>query len=189
MLTCPHCRKPIQEDSEVCPHPDCQFSLAGIHSILSPLPYLNKGLTDTLGLLEEKKKNEIHKAVASFGDNHAPCNLHITIKEFDPNFNLSVQLFWLFNKAGFSSIEARVAANQDILVGLDPNRGRIGMMVGYGLEPFVSEKAMNNLLAQAQPLLESNQFEEALLQITKNLPILLKACAQSANTTLGLVMD
>lgn len=184
MLTCPFCRKPVNEDDSACEA--CALSVEGANALLSPVPLLNRGLTDTTETLSEKEKKSLKKAIASFERAFPESHLNVVLRHFEPKFNLSTNLFWLFNSTGLSADEACLEANQDILLGLDPNNGRLGLMVGYGLEPYVPGEAITSLLQTAQPALEEGKTSEALHLLIRKLATLLSNSAQAARETLGI---
>jgi len=186
MLTCPNCQTRIQENSSSCPSPNCLLSLQAVNSVIGPVPLLKNGLNDSGGLLNQKQWKSINAAVERFNKNMEPTRINIIIQNFDLRFNLATQLFWLFNASALSSNESRLGENHDILLGLDPQNGRVGLMIGYGLEPFVPKNALDEILKQAHPQLEAAQHPEAILQIIKQLTILIRNCSAVAKEALGL---
>lgn len=186
MITCPACQAPLQENSPACPSPNCQLSLERVDRALGPVPQISPGLSDTVSLLSSKKKKSINAAIHAFERDLSPYYLHVVIRNFDPKYNLSLQLFWLFNKAGLSPVEHKLADNYDLMLGLDPVGNRLGLMIGYGLEPFISKETISTLLEEAAPSLEKNNPEEAILTALKSLRTLLQTASNSAKTTLGL---
>lgn len=160
--------------------------MEGATALLGPVPLLNRGLTDTTETLSEKKKKAIKAAIAEFERTFSQSNLNIVLRHLDPKFNLSTHLFWLFNTAGLSPTESKFEKNQDLLLALDPAIGRLGLMVGYGLEPYLESKAIAELLESARPQLEAGQAAEAILDLVKKLKVLLTEASQAAHQTLGL---
>lgn len=183
MLTCPYCQKPVLEDSPSCPA--CSLSLQGANALLGPVPLLNRGLTDTTETLSDREKRSLKRAIAQLERTFPQSHLNIVLRHLEPKFNLSTHLFWLFNTAGLSPQEAKNEQNQDILLGLDPSNGRIGLMVGYGLEPFVPSEAITQLLECARTELEEGQFADALQLLVRKLIVLLTNASQQAHKALG----
>ena len=184
MLTCPYCQNPVLENSPSCPK--CSLSIAGATTLLGPIPLLNRGLTDTTETLSEKEKRGIKSAITKFERTFPDSHLNIVLRDFASQFNLSTHLFWLFNTAGLSPQSSQNEANRDILMGLDPSNGRLGLMIGYGLEPFIPKEAIAPLLEVGRPLLEEGKAAEAIHQMTKQLAPLLRKASQEARETLGL---
>lgn len=184
MLTCPYCHKPLTENCPSCPA--CNLSVEGATTLLGPVPLLNIGLTDTTETLSEKQKKSINSAIRHFEHKVPRSRLNIVLRHFDPQYNLSTHLFWLFNTAGLSPTESQFEKNQDLLFALDPSNGRLGLMIGYGLEPFVPQQAITDLLESIRPLLETNNTADAILDLIKKLPAVLSKASQEARETLGL---
>lgn len=184
MLTCPHCQKPLAEDAPSCP--SCSLSLEGVTALLGPVPLLNRGLADTTDTLSRKQQKSIQSAITQFERTFPHSHLNIVVRELDPQFKLSTHLFWLFNTAGLSSSDSQFEKNQDLLLILDPATQRLGLMVGYGLEPFLSSEAITEFLASARPSLEAGQPAEALLGLARLLPRFLTKASAAARQSLGL---
>lgn len=184
MLSCPYCTKPLAEDSPTCPA--CSLSLDAATSLLGPIPLLNRGLTDTTDTLKKRERRAIQSAITRFERRHPGTYLNVVLRPFPTEFNLSTQLFWLFNTAGLSTIESKLEKNHDILIGVDPSFGRMALMVGYGLEPFVSKESVIELLESGKSALEQGQYGEALQKVIRGLHPLLKQAATQAFETLGI---
>ena len=65
----------------------------------------------------------------------------------------------------FCPSEDKGGKNHSILLGLDPTQGRVGIIVGYGLEPFLSRKSLDEVLKKSQPLLGNADYSGAILTI------------------------
>ena len=186
MLTCPHCQTPVREDSPICPAPDCKFSLEGVQPLMGAVPLLNVGLTDLSYTLSDRGKRTLKVAIERFERELMPSNINVVINKFDPRYNLSIQLFWLFNSAGLAPPENRLTNNKDVMIGLDPELGRIGLIVGYGLEPYVSQEAITSVLKNTTPLLSEGEYSEALVQLIEHTKILLNNCSRISKEILGI---
>ena len=184
MLNCPYCQNPVLENSPSCPK--CALSVEGATTLLGPIPLLNRGLTDTTETLSEKEKRNLKSVIVKFERTFSESHLNIVVRDYDAKFNLSTHLFWLFNTAGLSPQSSQNESNQDILLGLDPFNGRLGLMLGYGLEPFVPTDAITALLEESRPLLEEGKAAEAIQQAVKKLTVLLRKTSRHARETLGL---
>lgn len=184
MLTCPYCQHRVQEDSPHCP--SCSLSVKNAASILGPIPLLNPGLTDIVEILSKKQTKQIRSSISTFQSAFPYSQLSIVLHTFDPKFNLSTQLFWLFNSAGLSTEENQLEKNQDVLIGLDPASNRLGLIIGYGLEPYISQNSLSALLELARPDLEEGSPTKALQLVIKKLAALLNNSSQAAKEALGI---
>lgn len=184
MLSCPYCQAQVEEDSPACS--SCSLSVEGATTLLGPVPLLNRGLTDTTETLSNRQTRAIKAEISRFEKSHPQSNLNIVLRDFDPAFNLSTHLFWLFNTAGLSPQDLQNEKNQDVLIGLDPVQGRLGLMIGYGLEPFIPKDAIHSLLELARPQLEEGNPSEALTLVTQKLSTLFNNASRTAREALGI---
>lgn len=183
-MQCPYCRTPLTETSKECP--SCLLSLFTANSLLSPMPRTVKGLTDSIGLLENGSVRKINHALAALGRKFPQVDMHIIFRKFDSKFPIATHLFWLFNHGDFCSDEKKGGKNHAILLGLDPKHGKIGLIVGYGLEPFLPQKALDHTLEKAQPSLAAADYTQAILTVIDALSRLMEGICSGFNDTLGI---
>lgn len=184
MLSCPFCQGELTEQTPQCP--GCDLSLERATKILGPVPLLNQGLTDLVSALSMKEAKNLTKEIQRFQRKFAATQIHIIIRQFQEDCNLATHLFWLFNSAGLSPQEKRNGRNYDVLIGLDPIAGTLGLMVGYGLEPFLKKQDLNAAIESARPLLEEGKLASALKQTIQEIGTTLQRALEEANLALGL---
>jgi uncharacterized membrane protein YgcG len=61
---------------------------------------------------------------------------------------ISEYVFWLANRARFSSASANGGRNFDILLGIDLEARTAALQVGYGLENYLGERDLERALAR-----------------------------------------
>jgi len=166
-MQCPYCQAALTETSEECP--SCQLSLQSTNALLGPMPRLGKGLVDTLGVLERAAGKKITRALGKINQRFPQVEMHVLIGNFNPQYPLSTHLFWFFNQGEFCASNRKGAKNHSILLGLDPRQGRIGLIVGYGLEAFLPQKSLDDALEKAHPLLGENKIATAILTVIDTL--------------------
>ena len=171
----------MEEKSPSCPQ--CSLSLQTCDAILGPVPLLNRGLTDLTESLNKGEAKDLKAVISRFEQAFPSSQLNIVLRDFNIDFNLPTQLFWLFNKSGLSPIDHKGAKNQDFLIGLDPSTGRLALTVGYGLEPFFKTDTIAELLESARPLLEKGKIAVALKQLIGELSQTLPRLAREAQAT------
>ena len=162
-MQCPYCQASLTEASSECP--SCQLSLQSVSALLGPVPRLGKGLIDTLSVIEKGQHKQIIRALDNLSDRFPQVEMHVLITKFDPQYPLSTHLFWLFNQGEFCASDRKDGENHSILLGLDPQQGRIGLIVGYGLEPFLAQKSLDHMLKKAQPSLGNTNPTKAILTV------------------------
>ena len=183
-MQCPYCQTPLKETSEECSY--CSLSLQSANSLLGPVPRLTTGLNDILSVLEKKAQSKATKSLAKLSQRFPQVRMHIIINKFNPNYPLSTHLFWLFNQGALCTSDRKGGKNHTVLLGLDPGQGRSGLIVGYGLEPFLAQKALDHVLEKAQPLLSEGNHSEAILAIIDDLAELMQETCDELEEILDL---
>lgn len=183
-MQCPYCRATLTETSKECP--SCQLSLHSANALLGPVPRFDQGLTDELGSLEKGSDKKIRQALATLTKRFPQVNMHVLIKKLDRQYPIGTHLFWLFNQGGFCPSDRKGGKNHSILLGLDPKQGRIGLIVGYGLEPFLPRKALDHTLEKAQPSLGAADYPRAILTVIHSLDQLMEGICDGLGEALGI---
>ncbi len=183
-MQCPYCRAALIETSKECP--SCQLSLQSANALLGPIPRFAKGLTDTLGVLDKGADKKIRNALTSMTRRFPQVEMHVLLQKFDRQYPIGTHLFWLFNQGGFCASSRKGGKNHSILLGLDPKQGRIGLIVGYGLEPFLPRKALDHTLEKAQPSLGAANLTLAILTVIDSLDELMEGICDGLAETLGV---
>jgi uncharacterized membrane protein YgcG len=73
-----------------------------------------------------------------------------------------------------------------VLLAVDPPKGRAGLMVGYGLEPFLGEEAHDHLVENAEPMWRARRFADGILGVLRGLDRLLTGVIDTLPETFGL---
>lgn len=186
-MQCPYCRTLLTETTKECP--SCLLSLHTANSLLGPLPRTVRGLTDTAGVLDKGADQKINRVLAEIGRKFPQVNIHVMLSVFDPKFPISTHLFWLFNHGEFCATESKGGKNHDLLLGLDAKNGKIGLIVGYGLEPFLPAKALDHTLEKAQPSLAAEDYTQAILTVITALDHLMEGVCSGFKDTLGIDLE
>ena len=183
-MQCPYCRAPLTETSKECP--SCQISLHSANALLGPVPGFGKGLTDELHVIEKGSDKKIRRALETLTKRFPQVDMHVLVKKFDRQYPIGTHLFWLFNQGDFCPSDRKGGKNHSILLGLDPKQGKIGLIVGYGLEPFLPQKALDHTLEKAQPCLGNADYTQAILTVITALDQLMEGICDSLVDTLGI---
>jgi uncharacterized membrane protein YgcG len=139
--------------------------LRSANALLGPVPHLSPGINDKLAILDKRARSKVSKALTTINRRFPQVSMHVVIREFNPDYSISTHLFWLFNQGLFCPSEDKGGKNHSILLGLDTTQGRVGIIVGYGLEPFLSRKSLDEVLKKSQPLLGNADYSGAILTI------------------------
>ena len=150
------------------------------------MPRTIRGLNDSKQVLAKGANKRITTAITALERKFPQVDMHIMVSKFDKKFPLATHLFWLFNQGDFCATNRKGGKNHSILMGLDYQSGKIGLIVGYGLEPFLPTKALDHTLEKAQPSLASGDFTQAILTVIDALDHLMKGVCSGLNDTLGI---
>ncbi len=130
---------------------------------MGPIPALHAGINDEQKLLTKRQLSTVKAALLTFHSDFPQVRFHMVSQPFKTDFPIEAKLFWLINTAAFSSKNTRLGKNFDILFGIDVTTGQAGLVVGYGLESYLTPKTLKSILSLALPHLESDRTDEALL--------------------------
>ncbi len=183
-MQCPYCRAPLAETSLECP--SCQLSLHSVNALLAPMPRYVRGLNDRARVLGKREEKKIKAALSALPRSFPQVELHIAIQTFNPTYPIATHLFWLFNQGEFCASDRKGGKNHAILLGLDPAQGRVGLIVGYGLEPFLPQEVLDAVLDQAEGDLMSGNYARAILTIINALHEVMEEICDGLAETLGI---
>jgi len=138
---CPYCQNPVQENAPECPQ--CGIDGDKLTRIMGPMPVIFGGLSQSGTLLGAREVKGLVKVIDRYQRRFPQSRLHFLLRQFPQEMDFKVVLFWLFNHAGLSSQGSKDGSNRDAVIVIDPSRGKAGLIVGYGLEPLLSQKAMD----------------------------------------------
>ena len=183
-MRCPYCRTRLTETAVECPK--CVLTLDRASALLGAVPRLGRGVCDTTGVLGRAEIQKLAKACTKLGWHFPQVSLDILVHGFPQEHPFELYVFWLFNCGGFSSESAKGGANHSILLALDPAQGKSALTVGYGLEPFLSDDALDHLLALSEPAWRAKDWSRGLQEVITGLDRLLESAALEIAAGFGL---
>ena len=75
--------------------------------------------------------------------------------------------FWIFNRSQLSSAVEKGGENRRVMLLIDLETNRGAAMVGYGLEPFVHDRHLQNCLNAALIPLNRGQYGQAIVAFVR----------------------
>jgi len=184
VIICPYCKSPLPETCDSCA--SCQIDVKNLTNLLGPPPFLDSVVTDFTGNLTTKNVNKIRTSSYAYTDRLPQCRFSSVLRTFPEDIPLKVGLFWVFNSGAVSDAESQRGENRDILFGIDPSNNRAGMIIGYGLEPFISQAEIDDILESAYPLLIKGAFTRTILHVMKKSSDLLSQKTKDIPKQFGL---
>ena len=183
-MSCPYCRTRLTETAVECLH--CHLTLDRAKILLGAVPRLGQGICDTCHVLSRKEMQKLAKACGKLSWNFPQVTLHVLLHEFPQEHPFSLHVFWLFNCGGFSSEHSKGSDNHGILLALDPVQGKSGLTVGYGLEPFLGDEALEHLLELSEPAWKAGEWARGISDVIAGLDRLLESAALEVSSGFGL---
>lgn len=166
-MRCPFCQLPLLANAPECPA--CRLSYPRTSALLGAVPRLSPIVADTTGILKAPDQAKLKRRIAAIQTRFPQLVLQVVIHRFPQEHPFSMHVFWLFNAASFAGDSRRGKDNHALLLVLDPSRGESAIMPGYGLEPFLTDEALDHLLELAGPAWESGHWADGFLRVLDGL--------------------
>ena len=176
---CPSCQSRIAPGQPACAA--CLFSLEELDRRLGIPPQLCGPVADPLKRLPSSSVRRITSQIDRIERRFPQVRVAVALQEVPHNVTLPVFTFWLFNRGGFSSSVDRGAENFLVLLLIDltPSAAlKTSAMIGYGLEPFLSNEDLASCLAPP-PAPNAEALAQSFL---KNLEATLLSAVSKANS-------
>ena len=183
-MSCPYCRTRLTETAVECPK--CVLTLDRASALLGAVPRLGRGVCDTTGVLTRPEVQKLAKAATRLCWRFPQITFDILLHGFPLDHPFDLHVFWIFNSGSFSSESAKGGENRGILLALDPGQGKSALMVGYGLEPFLGDEAMEHLLELSEPAWKAGAWAAGIHEVIAGLDRLLESAATEAAAAFGL---
>ncbi|MCK5921654.1 MAG: TPM domain-containing protein [Methylococcales bacterium] len=184
-MRCPYCKSPVTEAG----FPSCQrcgISLEKVTRLFGVIPPIVAGLSDNAGVLSEPARRRIKVAANEISISFPQTNFSVVTAKLPADTSLGVFAFWIFNEGGVARELDRGQNNYDILLTIAPASGRASLMVGYGLETYIDEAQLAEVIETARPALEQGQYARAIEQIISNFKEALTEIVANLESTHGV---
>jgi uncharacterized membrane protein YgcG len=162
------------------------MNLSRAAALLGPVPRLESGISDDTQAFSDKDRTRLHKRVKQIEQRFPQITVQVVCHSFPLEHPFPLYVFWIFNMGGISTSSSKAGDNHTILLVLDPVVGNSSIMVGYGLEPFLSEPAMNHLLEVAEPAWIDQAWAEGVRIVLDGLEPLLESAIKEIGATFDL---
>jgi uncharacterized membrane protein YgcG len=155
-MRCPACLSSAFEHDPVCS--GCGLSLEALAQKMGIPPVLSVPVADLADVLSSRERRQVRQDVLDMKRHFPQVSVAVVLMDLPLEMPLRVQAFWLFNRGGLFSAVEKGGENHGVLLLLDTQNNRAAAMVGYGLEPFVSELTLELCLAAAAPSLNKSLY-------------------------------
>lgn len=153
---------------------------------MGPVPRLKAtGVTDFTDKLSKGECRRIEKSLSQFHRHFPQIKVQIIISPLRRDFPTPVTLFWLFNLGGFCAEDKKLGKNRDILIAVDPQESQVSLTTGYGLEPFLSNDALDGFLKDSALFFQTGDVASGLGKLLDSISKHLAELSKKAPVTLG----
>jgi uncharacterized membrane protein YgcG len=154
--------------------------------LLGSLPRIMPGVEDAAALLKPREMRKLKERVRELERRFPQVHVHVMVRNFSPEQPIELFAFWIFNGGQLAQEAHKGGENRDVLFIIDPVNHRMALMVGYGLEPFLRQQALDHLLATAAPHMREQRWLVGFLRVLDGLDLLLESAVVQSAEALGV---
>lgn len=162
-MKCPNCQAALTETAPACPV--CGFSYSSLGESLGRMPIIKGMLTDTERVLTGRQARRIRRRLRQMGKEFSQMRFHVVLMPVDAGISMAKFAFWIFNGASICSSLHKGGLNFHNLLLIDVDHQRANLSIGYGLEPFISEAGLAEILSAGEDMVLRRAYGEAVLAI------------------------
>ncbi len=183
-MRCPVCHTDAAESAPACV--SCGFTLAELDHALGLPPSLKADVTDFVQEFLPKETRRLQALSARLARRFPQVRFVVVACRAPANVTLPLYAFWLFNRGGAASAVEKGAANRIIMLVMDAAGKRAACIMGYGLEPFVSQASLEAALGAMEPHFMADEPAAAVEAFFQNMAAILERIAVEASRVYGL---
>jgi uncharacterized membrane protein YgcG len=165
-MKCPACRTVFSGPVPQCP--TCKLSLLRLDAKFGAVPRHTRYLSDRSGRLPLREIKKLRALLQIFEKKFPQSLFSVFVTNGVPSGLISEYAFWLANRTGFSSIEAVAGDNFDLLLGIDVEAGMAALIIGYGLENYLTEDDLQAALAVAENAFRAGDFSRGIRECVES---------------------
>jgi len=154
-MRCPSCREPFAQ-AAVAQCPRCKLTLRRLDTRFGTVPRHSRFVTDRSASLPLRDMRELRSLLNLFHRKFPQSIFSVFVMPRIDGGTIAEFIFWLANRARFSSLGATGGDNFDVLLGIDLRARAAALQIGYGLENYLSERDLERALAQSSAALSAN---------------------------------
>jgi hypothetical protein len=166
--------------------PSCRLTFDRASALLGPMPRIGPGISDLAHALPKGDAKKITKALHRLTWTFPQVSLHVLLHLFPTEHPFDLHVFWIFNGGGLSPESLKGGENRAILLTLDPAQEKSALMVGYGLEPYLGDEALDHLLELSEPAWRAGEWTRGILELIAGLDRSLESAALEVANGFGL---
>lgn len=159
-MKCPSCAHLLDAPADRCPQ--CKFSLSRMDMKFGLVPAHSRFLTDRSGTLALEDMEQLRAMLRLFQKKFPQTLFSILITELESGMSVAEYAFWLANRAKFGGVDKALADNFNLLLLIDLAGNTAALTVGYGLEPYIQESDLQDVLDELARAMRSHDLAAGL---------------------------
>jgi len=167
----------------------CGFSLGALSAQMGIPPQLTPPIADLDRVLLPRQRRALAEAIDLLEKRFPDIVCVVVITQIPESVAPEIYAFWLYNRGSLFSTVEQGGSNHGVLLLIDSEKPRAAVMIGYGLEPFVSPSLLDLCLQSASPLLLRDNIGAAAEAFFKELAKQLLVLSDQWPATFGYSDD
>ena len=155
-MKCPSCAATLNTPLPECPF--CGLTVDSLDIRFGALPRYLQFFTDRSSSLPLGGMAEIRTLLSLYARRFPQSRLCVFVLPEVKNGTIAEYIFWLGNRGRFNPEDPFAGDNFDLLLGLDLKGRQAALMAGYGLEQYLSDEDLNEMLLQSAKQFQANDF-------------------------------
>lgn len=183
-MRCPKCHEPIHENAAACP--SCGFSLDALGSGFGKVPRLPERLNDSSRILRPHERRSLTCKINHFSRQFPQIRFAVALRNLDEDIDLAEYAFWVFNRSELCSDLEKGGLNFYMLLLIDFKHNRANLSIGYGLDPFISNQALTQMVGAGEEALAQGHYAAAISAILDESARVLHEISEAIPATYGI---
>ena len=150
------------------------------------VPRLVPGVSDSAGVLSGADIRSMGRSISAFERRFPQCGFGVAFVALGKDIPGAAYTFWVFNRTYQAGGLNQGARNRHLLLLIDTAGRGAWLTMGYGLEPFLSQKTLDACLQKVQPHLEAGNWRAAVSDLLGALEVAMREIVRSFTRTYGL---
>lgn len=156
---CPSCGAPQETTASSCTA--CGFNLDLAKQRFGAIPRYGIHVTDsTEAVLTLSEYRGIERRLRQFENQFPQSRFSVFFTAMLPGQKLEDYTFWLFNSCHFTPFDSKLSNNFALLLTVDLQSRSACLMIGYGLEPYLSASDLEALAGRGLPAFRKARYAD-----------------------------